>query len=108
MNADHLREQIRTLGFSYDWDCEMSTTDPSYYKWTQWTFLKLYDKGSAYVGEVPVSWCSELGTVLANEEVIDSKSEHGDFPAIRKPICQRVLETTEYAECPLEDFELCN
>ena len=97
MNIDHFREQIRALGFSYDWDREISTTDPSYYKWTQWIFLKLYDKGLAYVDEIPVNWCPELGTVLANEEVIDGKSERGGFPVIRKPMRQWVLKITEYA-----------
>ena len=108
MNIDHFREQIRALGFSYDWDREISTTDPSYYKWTQWIFLKLYAKGLAYVDEIPVNWCPELGTVLANEEVIDGKSERGGFPVIRKPMRQWVLKITEYAERLLEDLELCN
>ena len=108
MNIDHFREQIRALGFSYDWDREISTTDPSYYKWTQWIFLKLYDKGLAYVDEIPVNWCPELGTVLANEEVIDGKSERGGFPVIRKPMRQWVLKITEYAERLLEDLELCD
>lgn len=108
MNIDHFREQIRSLGFSYDWDREISTTDPSYYKWTQWIFLKLYDKGLAYVDEIPVNWCPELGTVLANEEVIDGKSERGGFPVIRKPMRQWVLKITEYAERLLEDLELCD
>ena len=108
MNIDHFREQIRALGFSYDWDREISTTDPSYYKWTQWIFLKLYHKGLAYVDEIPVNWCPELGTVLANEEVIDGKSERGGFPVIRKPMRQWVLKITEYAERLLEDLELCD
>lgn len=108
MNIDHFREQIRALGFSYDWDREISTTDPNYYKWTQWIFLKLYDKGLAYVDEIPVNWCPELGTVLANEEVIDGKSERGGFPVIRKPMRQWVLKITEYAERMLEDLELCD
>lgn len=108
MNIDHFREQIRSLGFSYDWDREISTTDPCYYKWTQWIFLKLYDKGLAYVDEIPVNWCPELGTVLANEEVIDGKSERGGFPVIRKPMRQWVLKITEYAERLLEDLELCD
>lgn len=108
MNIDHFREQIRALGFSYDWDREISTTDPSYYKWTQWIFLKLYAKGLAYVDEIPVNWCPELGTVLANEEVIDGKSERGGFPVIRKPMRQWVLKITEYAERLLEDLELCD
>lgn len=107
-NVDHFREQIQSLGFSYDWDREISTTDPDYYKWTQWIFLQLYKKGLAYVDEIPVNWCPELGTVLANEEVIDGKSERGGYPVIRKPMRQWVLKITEYAERLLEDLELCD
>lgn len=107
-NVDHFREQIQSLGFSYDWDREISTTDPSYYKWTQWIFIQLYNKGLAYVDEIPVNWCPELGTVLANEEVIDGKSERGGYPVIRKPMRQWVLKITEYAERLLEDLELCD
>lgn len=107
-NIDHFREQIQALGFSYDWDREISTTDSDYYKWTQWIFLKLYEKGLAYVAEIPVNWCPELGTVLANEEVIDGKSERGGFPVIRKPMRQWVLKITAYAERLLEDLELCD
>lgn len=107
-NIDHFREQIQSLGFSYDWDREISTTDPSYYKWTQWIFLKLYEKGLAYVDEIPVNWCPELGTVLANEEVIDGKSERGGYPVIRKPMRQWVLKITAYAERLLEDLDLCD
>lgn len=75
-------------GFSYDWDREFSTTDPEYYKWTQWIFLQLHRRGLAYQAEVPVNWCPELGTVLANEEVIDGKSERGAFPVVRMPMRQ--------------------
>ncbi len=75
-------------GFSYDWDREVSTTDPEYYKWTQWIFLQLFNKGLAYQAEVPVNWCPALGTVLANEEVIDGKSERGDHPVVRLPMKQ--------------------
>ena len=107
-NVDHFREQIQSLGFSYDWDREISTTDPDYYKWTQWIFLQLYKKGLAYVDEIPVNWCPELGTVLANEEVIDGKSERCGYPVIRKPMRQWVLKITEYAERLLEDLELCD
>lgn len=107
-NIDHFREQIQSLGFSYDWNREISTTDPSYYKWTQWIFLKLYEKGLAYVDEIPVNWCPELGTVLANEEVIDGKSERGGYPVIRKPMRQWVLKITAYAERLLEDLDLCD
>lgn len=104
-NIDNFRRQIKSLGFSYDWDREISTTDPNYYKWTQWIFIQLYKKGLAYVDEVPVNWCPALGTVLANEEVIDGKSERGGHPVIRKPMRQWVLKITEYAERLLEDLE---
>jgi leucyl-tRNA synthetase len=104
-NIDNFRRQIKSLGFSYDWDREISTTDPEYYKWTQWIFLQLYKKGLAYVAEVPVNWCPALGTVLANEEVIDGKSERGGHPVIRKPMRQWMLKITEYAERLLEDLE---
>ncbi|MEO2206770.1 leucine--tRNA ligase [Paenibacillus pabuli] len=104
-NIDNFRRQIKSLGFSYDWDREISTTDPEYYKWTQWIFIQLYKKGLAYVDEVPVNWCEALGTVLANEEVIDGKSERGGHPVVRKPMRQWVLKITEYAERLLEDLE---
>ena len=97
-NVDRFREQIRALGFSYDWDREVNTTDPKYYKWTQWIFEQLYKKGLAYVAEVPVNWCPALGTVLANEEVIDGRSERGNHPVIRRPMRQWMLKITEYAE----------
>lgn len=104
-NIDNFRRQIKSLGFSYDWDREISTTDPEYYKWTQWIFIQLYKKGLAYVDEVPVNWCPALGTVLANEEVIDGKSERGGHPVIRKPMRQWILKITDYAERLLEDLE---
>ncbi|MDP4097030.1 leucine--tRNA ligase [Paenibacillus sp. P96] len=104
-NIDNFRRQIKSLGFSYDWDREFSTTDPDYYKWTQWIFIQLYKRGLAYVAEVPVNWCPALGTVLANEEVIDGKSERGGHPVIRKPMRQWMLKITEYAERLLEDLE---
>ncbi|USB34413.1 leucine--tRNA ligase [Paenibacillus sp. YPG26] len=104
-NINNFRRQIKSLGFSYDWDREISTTDPEYYKWTQWIFIQLYNKGLAYVAEVPVNWCPALGTVLANEEVIDGLSERGGHPVIRKPMRQWVLKITEYAERLLEDLE---
>ena len=107
-NIDHFRYQIQSLGFSYDWDREISTTDANYYKWTQWIFLKLYEKGLAYVDEIPVNWCPALGTVLANEEVKDGKSERGGHPVIRRPMRQWVLKITAYAERLLEDLELCS
>ncbi len=104
-NIDNFRRQIKSLGFSYDWDREVSTTDPQYYKWTQWIFLKLYEKGLAYIDEVPVNWCPALGTVLANEEVIDGKSERGGHPVIRKPMKQWNLKITAYADRLLQDLE---
>jgi len=104
-NIDTFRRQIKSLGFSYDWDREISTTDPEYYKWTQWIFIQLYNKGLAYVDEVPVNWCEALGTVLANEEVIDGKSERGGHPVVRKPMRQWILKITDYAERLLEDLE---
>ena len=105
-NIKNFTRQIKSLGLSYDWDRELSTTDPSYYKWTQWIFTKLYDQGLAYIDEKPVNFCPELGTVLANEEVINGKSEVGGFDVIRVPMRQWVLKITEYAERLLEDLEL--
>lgn len=104
-NIDNFRRQIRSLGFSYDWDREISTCDESYYKWTQWIFMQLYKKGLAYMDEVPVNWCPELGTVLANEEVIDGKSERGGHDVIRKPMRQWILKITSYAESLLETLD---
>ncbi|MGP0068978.1 MAG: leucine--tRNA ligase [Isosphaeraceae bacterium] len=146
-NINNFRRQIKALGFSYDWDREVDTTDPDYYKWTQWIFLQLYDtwydpdyrwsdakgrdrqgKGRpiaelpipegtvapdafrdarrlAYRGEVPVNWCPELGTVLANEEVIDGKSERGGHPVVRMPLTQWMLRITAYAERLIDDLE---
>ena len=105
-NIETFKSQIKALGLSYDWSKEISTTDPEYYKWTQWIFIQLYNKGLAYVDEIPVNWCPELGTVLANEEVIDGKSERGNFPVYRVPMRQWVLRITEYAERLLEDLDL--
>lgn len=104
-NIQTFKNQINSLGLSYDWEREVNTTDPHYYKWTQWIFIKLYEKGLAYVDEVPVNWCPALGTVLANEEVIDGKSERGGHPVIRKPMRQWILKITEYADRLLEDLE---
>ncbi|WP_088103885.1 leucine--tRNA ligase [Halalkalibacter urbisdiaboli] len=104
-NIDNFRRQIKSLGFSYDWDREVNTTDPEYYKWTQWIFLKLYEKGLAYIDEVAVNWCPALGTVLANEEVIDGKSERGGHPVERRPMKQWMLKITAYADRLLEDLE---
>lgn len=104
-NIDNFRRQIKSLGFSYDWDREISTTDPGYYKWTQWIFIQLYNRGLAYVAEVSVNWCEALGTVLANEEVIDGKSERGGHPVVRRPMRQWILRITEYADRLLEDLD---
>ncbi|MEH6890781.1 leucine--tRNA ligase [Bacillus sp. JJ864] len=104
-NINTFRSQIKALGFSYDWDREVNTTDPTYYKWTQWIFLKLYEKGLAYVDEVPVNWCPALGTVLANEEVIDGVSERGGHPVERRPMRQWMLKITAYADRLLEDLD---
>lgn len=104
-NIDTFKRQIKELGFSYDWDREISTTDPHYYKWTQWIFLKLYEKGLAYIDEVAVNWCPALGTVLANEEIVDGVSERGGHPVERRPMKQWVLRITAYAERLLEDLE---
>lgn len=104
-NIDNFREQIKNLGFSYDWDRELKTSDPSYYKWTQWIFIQLFKNDLAYVDYKPVNFCPELGTVLANEEVIDGKSERGGFPVIRKPMRQWVLGITKYADKLLEDID---
>ncbi|MEP5047787.1 MAG: leucine--tRNA ligase, partial [Balneola sp.] len=104
-NVNKFREQLQAIGFSYDWDREINTTDPDYFKWTQWIFLKLFERGLAYEDEVAVNWCPELGTVLANEEVIDGKSEVGGYPVVRKPMRQWVLKITEYAERLLNDLE---
>ncbi len=104
-NINMFRRQIKALGFSYDWDREVNTTDPHYFKWTQWIFLQLYNKGLAYIDEVPVNWCPALGTVLANEEVINGRSERGDHPVVRKPMKQWMLKITEYAERLLQDLD---
>lgn len=104
-NIETFRRQINSLGFSYDWDREINTTDPDYYKWTQWIFLQLFEKGLAYVDEVAVNWCPALGTVLANEEVIDGKSERGGHPVERRPMRQWILKITAYADRLLEDLD---
>ncbi len=104
-NINTFRRQIKELGFSYDWDREVNTTDPEYYKWTQWIFIKLYEKGLAYIDEVAVNWCPALGTVLANEEVIDGKSERGGHPVERRPMKQWMLKITAYGDRLLEDLE---
>ena len=108
-NIGVFKQQMNALGFSYDWDREIATCDPEYYKWTQWIFTLLYKRGLAEIREVEVNWCEGLGTVLANEEVItvDGRmvSERGHFPVVKKPMRQWVLKITEYAERLLEDLE---
>ena len=104
-NIANFRRQIKALGFSYDWDREIDTTDPRYFRWTQWIFLQLFQRGLAYVDERPVWWCPELRTVLANEEVVDGKSEVGNFPVERRNLRQWVLRITAYAERLLADLK---
>src|SRR5262249_8099176 len=140
-NVANFRRQIQMLGFSYDWDREVDTTDPAYVKWTQWIFLQLFDtwydaaekrgrpirelpipgeaeargprtgaasrdaRRLAYQAEVPVNWCPALGTVLANEEVVDGKSERGGHPVVRMPLRQWLLRITAYADRLLDDLE---
>ena len=104
-NIENYRRQLKMLGFSFDWDREINTTDPDYYKWTQWIFLQLYKKGLAYQAKVPVNWCPKLGTVLANEEVIDGKSERGEHPVFRVPMLQWMLKITEYADRLLDGLD---
>ncbi|HGQ4207704.1 TPA: leucine--tRNA ligase [Streptococcus pneumoniae] len=105
-NIANFKRQINALGFSYDWDREVNTTDPNYYKWTQWIFTKLYEKGLAYEAEVSVNWVEELGTAIANEEVLpDGTSERGGYPVVRKPMRQWMLKITAYAERLLNDLD---
>ncbi|MCK9484318.1 MAG: leucine--tRNA ligase [Candidatus Marinimicrobia bacterium] len=105
-NIATFRRQIKSFGFSYDWEREINTTDPKYYKWTQWIFQQLYKMGLAYQAEVAVNWCPALKTVLANEEVIDGKSERGGHPVIRMPMRQWMLKITAYADRLLKDLDL--
>ena len=105
-NIATFKRQMKRAGLSYDWERELSTTDPDYYRWTQWIFLKLFERGLAYVAEVPVNWCPALGTVLANEEIVDGSSEVGGFEVVRKPMRQWVLKITAYADRLLEDLTL--
>ena len=105
-NIDTYRRQLKSLGFSYDWSKEIATSDPEYYKWTQWIFGELYRKGLAYQAEILVNYCPELGTVLANEEVEDGRSKEGGYPVERRPLNQWILKITDYAERLLEDLDL--
>ena len=104
-NINNFKRQIKMLGFSYDWTREINTTDPGYVKWTQWIFIKLFNKGLAYEAEVPVNWCPELKAVLANEEVIDGKSDIGGHPVLRVPMRQWMLRITKYAESLLSGLD---
>ena len=97
-NIDTFRRQLKALGFAYDWSRELNTTDPAYFRWTQWIFLQLFQRGLAFQAEIPVNWCQELGTVLANEEVIDGRSERGNYPVVRTPLRQWQLKITAYAD----------
>lgn len=97
-NIAFFTKQLKSLGLSYDWDLEIWTSDPSYYKWTQWIFSRLYESGLAKLVDMPVNWCEELGTVLANDEVVDGKSERGGYPVIRKNMKQWVIDMPRYAE----------
>lgn len=105
-NINTFKRQINSLGFSYDWDREVNTTDPNFYKWTQWIFEKMYEKGLAYEAEVAVNWSPDLGTVVANEEVIDGKTERGGYPVYRKPMRQWMLKITAYADRLIDDLDL--
>lgn len=105
-NINTFKRQINSLGFSYDWDREVNTTDPDFYKWTQWIFEKMYEKGLAYEAEVAVNWSPDLGTVVANEEVIDGKTERGGYPVYRKPMRQWMLKITAYADRLIDDLDL--
>lgn len=105
-NIDTYRRQLESLGYSYDWDREITTSDPAYYKWTQWVFTKLFEKGLAYEAEVNVNFCPSLGTVLANEEVEDGKSKEGGYPVERRPLKQWILKITAYADRLIQDLDL--
>lgn len=105
-NVDNFRRQLQLLGFSYDWDREVATSDPKYYKWTQWIFSKLYEKGLAYESEMLVNFCPALGTVLANEEVENGKAKEGGYPIERRPLRQWILKITAYAERLIQDLDL--
>ncbi len=105
-NIATYRRQLEAIGLSYDWERELSTADPAYYRWTQWIFKRLFERGLAYQAEVPVWWCEALKTVLANEEVIDGRSERGDHPCVRRPLKQWMLRITAYADRLIDDLEL--
>ncbi len=104
-NVERFRAQLQRLGFAYDWSREIDTTDPGYVRWTQWIFLRLFERGLAFQAEIPVNWCPALGTVLANEEVIDGRSERGGYPVVRQPLRQWQLRITAYADRLAEELE---
>ncbi len=104
-NIATFKRQLKSLGFSYDWSRELATTDEAYVRWTQWIFLKLFERGLAYQAELPVNWCPALGTVLANEEVIDGKSERGGHPVVRLPLRQWTLRITAYADRLVQELQ---
>jgi leucyl-tRNA synthetase len=106
LNIDTYRRQLQSLGFSYDWDRELATSDPKYYKWTQWIFTKLYEKNLAYEAQANVNYCPALGTVLANEEVENGRSKEGGYPVERRPLKQWILKITEYADRLISDLDL--
>jgi len=107
-NIKTFKRQLKSIGFSYDWDREVATSNVDYYKWTQWLFVQIYNKGLAFEDEMMVNWCPHLKTVLANEEIVDGKSEIGGHPVIRKPMKQWMLKITLYAERLLSDLDLCD
>ena len=104
-NIENFRRQLKAIGLSYDWSRELATSDPKFYRWTQWIFARLFDRGLAYQTEVPVWWCDELKTVLANEEVINGRSERGGFPCVRRPLKQWMLKITQYTDRLLADLD---
>ena len=105
-NIAHFKQQLKSLGLSFDWDREINTTDPSYYKWTQWIFLQLYKKGLAYKATMPVNWCTSCKCVLANEEVVNGVCERCGSPVVRKEKSQWMLKITAYAQKLLDDLDL--
>ena len=107
-NIDYFRSQLENLGFSFDWDREISTCEPSYYKWTQWIFKKLYQKGLARFVEMPVNFCEELGCVLANDEIVDGKSERGGYPVVKKYMKQWIIDIAKYGDRLIEGLENIN
>jgi leucyl-tRNA synthetase len=104
-NIANFKRQLKSLGLSYDWEREIDTTDPNYYRWTQWIFLQLFHKGLAYESETPVNWCPQLGTILSNEEIVNGVSERGGHPVLRIPIKQWLLKITAYADRLLDDLD---